>query len=251
MQIEIEKLSKDRVDEATDLIVNTFDIKDELDKQTLKASVEKDFKLYKKLGIKDMQYWIVVKYHKVIAITGLYTQAEDNENECWLGWFCVDRRYRKNKIGQKLLDFSLQKAKELNKEVLKLYTYNSDKYKPAIKLYEKNFFHKYDVKDDYFYYSYNLKDRNYHTKLLELFTKDELDRLVDESVFDGTNIDIVFISRDTIMAEICVDYGKNSAKIAVLEDYGFNYDTLISKDKFFEIYNTSKDYPPKVIEVDC
>ena len=49
MQIEIEKLSKDRVDEATALIVNTFDIKDELDKQTLKASVEKDFKLWASL----------------------------------------------------------------------------------------------------------------------------------------------------------------------------------------------------------
>jgi hypothetical protein len=139
----------------------------------------------------------------------------------------------------------------MGKKYLHIYTYDVKRFKKAITLYEKMFFYKYDVEGKDFYYKLNLYGRNYHTKLLELFTEDELDRLVDESMFDGKNIDVIFISRDTIMAEIFVDYKDNIAKIAVLEDYGLGYNTILSKNEFFKIYNASKDNPTKILEVDC
>jgi len=160
-EFHIEALSNDNANEATKLVVNTFKIKSKLEKQTLVASIEQTdatLELYKKLHIKDMQYWVIKHNHKVIAVTGIYTEIEDNDDECWLGWFCVDKKFRNKKIGQKLLDFSITKAQELNKKVLKLYTYNSDEYIPAIELFKKNSFHQYDVKNHYLYYRYNLNN---------------------------------------------------------------------------------------------
>ncbi|MEA3228851.1 MAG: GNAT family N-acetyltransferase, partial [Campylobacterota bacterium] len=66
-----------------------------------------------------------------------------NSDNCWLGWFCVDEEFRGQGLGKKLLDFSMLKAKELNKKSLQLYTYQSPEFEAAINMYRKYNFTQY------------------------------------------------------------------------------------------------------------
>ena len=71
---------------------------------------------------------------------------------CWLGWFCIDKEYRGQGLSKKLLDFSIERAKQLNKKYLHLYTYDSREYIPAMKLYETYHFTIYNkTKKDIYY----------------------------------------------------------------------------------------------------
>jgi len=212
---------------------------------------EEDIKrIYEKNGVLGLSYWVARdKISKqVIGLTGIYTE-EDGET-CWLGWFCIDEAYRGKNFGKKLLEFSIQQARKMEKKYLHIHTYNASRFKKAITLYERMFFYRYAIEGKNLYYKLSLQGRNYHTKLLELFTKDELEKLVDESMLDGKNIDVIFISGDTIVAEIFVDYRENTAKIAVLEDSGLGYNKILPKDEFLKIYNESKENPPQILEVD-
>lgn len=94
---------------------------------------------YKKSGIDKLDYWVLIDRasEKVIGLTGLYTEIDDDENTCWLGWFCVDPTYRKSGLGRALLDFSIVKAKNMKKQQLKLYTYDAKEYNDAIAMYEQ------------------------------------------------------------------------------------------------------------------
>jgi GNAT superfamily N-acetyltransferase len=223
-----------------------------IEKNLLLASLDpKRYKrIYEKNGVLGLSYWVARdKISKqVIGLTGIYTE-EDGET-CWLGWFCIDEAYRGKNFGKKLLEFSIQQARKMEKKYLHIHTYNASRFKKAITLYERMFFYRYAIEGKNLYYKLSLQGRNYHTKLLELFTKDELEKLVDESMLDGKNIDVIFISGDTIVAEIFVDYRENTAKIAVLEDSGLGYNKILPKDEFLKIYNESKENPPQILEVD-
>ena len=140
----IESLSKSNLKSALRLRNTIFQDLSKCDKETLEASLDINNEKYKnclsKNQISYLEYFVMLepKTRQVIGLTGLY--VENDNNECWLGWFCVDENYRNNGLGQKLLDFSISRAKELKKKILKLYTYNSEEYKSAIKLYETNYF---------------------------------------------------------------------------------------------------------------
>jgi ribosomal protein S18 acetylase RimI-like enzyme len=140
----IESLSKSNLKSALQLRNTIFQDLSKCDKETLEASLDINNEKYKnclsKNQISYLEYFVMQepKTKQVIGLTGLY--VENDNNECWLGWFCVDENYRNNGLGQKLLDFSISRAKELKKKILKLYTYNSEEYKSAIKLYETNYF---------------------------------------------------------------------------------------------------------------
>jgi ribosomal protein S18 acetylase RimI-like enzyme len=140
----IESLSKSNLKSALQLRNTIFQDLSKCDKETLEASLDINNEKYKnclsKNQISYLEYFVMQepKTRQVIGLTGLY--VENDNNECWLGWFCVDENYRNNGLGQKLLDFSISRAKELKKKILKLYTYNSEEYKSAIKLYETNYF---------------------------------------------------------------------------------------------------------------
>ena len=140
----IKSLSKSNLKFALQLRNTIFQDLSKCDKETLEASLDINNEKYKnclsKNQISYLEYFVMQepKTRQVIGLTGLY--VENDNNECWLGWFCVDENYRNNGLGQKLLDFSISRAKELKKKILKLYTYNSEEYKSAIKLYETNYF---------------------------------------------------------------------------------------------------------------
>jgi GNAT superfamily N-acetyltransferase len=164
----IEKLSNSTLDLAIQLRNRTFKGLSNCEKETLEASLDIDNEKYKKClnenKISYLEYFVMIeeKTNKVIGLTGIY--VEDKEEECWLGWFCVDENYRGQGLGQKLLDFSINRAKELNKNVLKLYTYDSKEYQPAINLYEKNCFKNIGEENKDIYYQLILSQPPVRTK---------------------------------------------------------------------------------------
>lgn len=89
-------------------------------------------------SIESIQYWIIFDSfaQKTIGIVGLYYEV-DFPYIAWLGWFAVDKKYRKNKLGKKLLEFAIEKAKENSAKELHLYSWDSKEYAPAIELYKK------------------------------------------------------------------------------------------------------------------
>lgn len=147
----IEPLSFHNLYEAELLRDSIFKDIDKKEKPLLKASLDykKYADVYKQNDMRSSIYWVLKdrKSSKIIGLTGLYTEVEDEENECWLGWFCVDEKYRGKKYGKELFDFTIQKAISKDKNILHIYTYDSKKYQPAICMYKNNGFKPYSVKN--------------------------------------------------------------------------------------------------------
>jgi len=146
--IEILPLTHSILDKATKLRDESFSHIPKIEQDTLIASIDKhNYKrCYKINDIESMQYYVAYKGPgQLVGLVGVYNEIEDDENMCQLGWFCVDRNFRKNGIGSKLLDFCINKAKQANKEYLHTYTYRSDEFECAIKMYKKYGFKQYKL----------------------------------------------------------------------------------------------------------
>lgn len=145
-QITIEKLSNENLQQTLLLRDGIFQNILKKEQDTLKASLDpKEFTKYlKSLNIKTIEYFIAKDEEKVVGLGGIYTQNNEPDNICWLGWFGVDEHYRGTKIGQKILDYCIDYAKkELSKKVLHLYSYDSKEYHNALNLYKKYRFEQY------------------------------------------------------------------------------------------------------------
>lgn len=157
----IKSLTTDTLNNAIVLRDNVFSDLKKYEKETLQASLDKSTykECWKKNELTSMQYFIMLDTtkNKIIGLTGIYSEDGDSDDICWLGWFCIDTEYRGQGLSKKLLDFSIEKAKELNKKYLHLYTYDSKEYIPAMKLYEKYNFVIYDRDNKVIYYKLNLK----------------------------------------------------------------------------------------------
>ncbi len=68
-----------------------------------------------------LNYWLAVFNNQVVGIVGLYSY-KIYPKDAWLGWFGVDKNYRKLGIGSKLFDFAYKKTKKLGFNTLRLYT---------------------------------------------------------------------------------------------------------------------------------
>jgi len=164
----IEKLSINTLNEAETLRNKIFLQIDKKEQKTLQASIDKEALSYvlKDNDIKDMQYWVAKdkENSQIIAMTGLYTELEDDEDSCWLGWFCLDKRYRGKGFGKELLNFSIEQAKSLSKRYLHLYTYDSKEYQVAINMYKSYGFKEYFIKDTRYkrdmYFKINIEEKN-------------------------------------------------------------------------------------------
>lgn len=146
----IEPLSYMTLKEAERLRDNTFDDIEDIEKALLQASLNTS--LYKKSleknDISMISYWVARDRvsKKVIGLTGLYTEVDDERN-CWLGWFCVDETYRGKGFGKRLLQFAEEQAISFNKETIHIYTYNTKKYIRAIEMYKQFGYKEYAVKN--------------------------------------------------------------------------------------------------------
>jgi len=147
----IKKLTLKTLKQANDLVLSTFKSLDEYEKKNLIASLFPNrFKeVYTKNEIKEMEYFVYLVDNKVVGVVGLYREIEDNKDECWLGWFCVEKRYRNQKIGKKLFEYMLNLAKQRDKKTMYIYTYNSKMYQKAISMYQNYGFTQIKVKSKY------------------------------------------------------------------------------------------------------
>ncbi len=96
---------------------------------------------------KEMDYSIVYLDETPIGVTGIYSYNE-YPDDAWLGWFGILEKYRKFGYGGKVLDMTINIAKEKGYNTFRLYT---DEYaKSAHKLYESRGLIKelYDRDDD-------------------------------------------------------------------------------------------------------
>lgn len=99
-----------------------------------------DFNLFKEITNIDydlnlIEYYLMHVNDKIVGMSGLYQLLNFN-NELWLGWFGIDKKYRNNGYGEMLLKWTINKAKGMNASVLRLYTDYNDNAN-AVKLYEK------------------------------------------------------------------------------------------------------------------
>lgn len=57
-----------------------------------------------------------------VGVTGIYEIPEYSDT-VWLSWFGIKKKYRKLGYGKQILDYTIERAKELNKKYLRLYTF--------------------------------------------------------------------------------------------------------------------------------
>jgi len=90
--------------------------------------------------ITSLSDWVALDADdRVIGTVGIYTYRKDNNEACWLSWFCVDSGFRGNGIGKKLLQFAIQLARQAGKKYLRLYTSTHPSEANAHALYKKLF----------------------------------------------------------------------------------------------------------------
>ncbi|MFC3748649.1 GNAT family N-acetyltransferase [Paenibacillus sp. GCM10012306] len=122
-----------------------YDDEDENPSQELEASLSQEL-LYQYRDMVDDQlrsfrYYVAVDGNQVKGIIGLYELEHDYKSNDWVGWFCVDNRFRGQQIGKKLLFHAINEARIRGKQNLCLYTSTHENEREAQKLYEQNQFY--------------------------------------------------------------------------------------------------------------
>jgi len=143
MVIKIQELSEETLEKGIKLVESIFELgSTDLDhpKRFLPASLhpetKKSKRVYASTGCTELKYFVVIDNGKVVGITGYYTLKKDQKQADWLAWFAVDKKYRRKRLGTKLLNFIKNNAKERKKKFLRLYT-DEKKDKVAQLFYEK------------------------------------------------------------------------------------------------------------------
>lgn len=158
----IKPLSFDRLEESNTLRNRVFKYLSLEEKQTLNASLDPQnhSSIFTKLALMSLEYWVAIYENKVVGLIGLYEETSDCEDSIWLGWYCVDEKYRGLTIGKKLINFAIEEAKKKNKHFLKLYTTLHDEYAVARELYEKLGFFVTFHKGKTLHYHLNLENKD-------------------------------------------------------------------------------------------
>lgn len=141
-----------------------------------------------------VKYYLVYSDNKLIGITGLYSYYEKWPNDVWLAWYGVLSKYRRQGYGTDILNWTINKSKELGYETIRLYT-DIKENNIAVKLYKKLGFieEKYDAEDlcfDSYIYSKNLIDNKvelWNNKKLNLSYQTELDHFDKIKIQDILN----------------------------------------------------------------
>ena len=113
----IKPLSFDRLEESNTLRNRVFKYLSLEEKQTLNASLDPQnhSSILAKLALMSLEYWVAIYENKVVGLIGLYEETSDHEDSIWLGWYCVDEKYRGLTIGKKLISFAIEEAKKKNR----------------------------------------------------------------------------------------------------------------------------------------
>lgn len=140
MDIQLQPLDSTNLQSATVLRDSVFKGLNTYEHGTLRASLNPDkYLVYKKLGIDHLEYWIAYNRESldVVGLIGLYTESDDEKDQIWLGWYCVDPDVRGQGLGNRLLHYAVDIAKQKGYKQLKLYTTMANEYSAARRLYER------------------------------------------------------------------------------------------------------------------
>lgn len=93
---------------------------------------------YRIAGIRSTQYWVVseINSKRIVAITGIYENIDDESEALWGGWTCVHPTYRGKGLGRHLFNFVIEKARDQKKQYVRAYTSTAENEKAAQPLYE-------------------------------------------------------------------------------------------------------------------
>ncbi len=146
--MDIESLSYKTLKQAITLVNKVFPNQNLFEKASLafRFSLEKDSIISKLaffvVGVTEANYWVAIDEvsSKVMGMTGLYCYKKDRPQAYWLGWTCVDPKFRGRGIGGKLVDFCIEKARAEGKQFLRLHTSTHPNEETAQILYEKRGF---------------------------------------------------------------------------------------------------------------
>ena len=159
------------------------------------ASLDRDL-LKKKTGMDyeddNVKYYIAYENNEAIGITGLYYY--DNVS-AWLGWFGVLPDKRRKSYGKRILEKTMELARQKGFKTMRLYTdaiENAD----AIKLYKKMGFvgEKYSAEEllyDCYIYSKSLCNKKvdlWNNKKLGLAYQSQLDHLSKKEIKEILNM---------------------------------------------------------------
>ncbi|MFF2093750.1 GNAT family N-acetyltransferase [Paenibacillus sp. NPDC058174] len=145
--MKIVELNQSYLFQASQLVNSVFLDEDEevLPARELQASLDpellRNYQITQDDDIRSFQYYVAVSEHQVMGIIGLYELNSDFDKNDWIGWFCVDERYRGQRIGIQLLNYAVQQSKHRGKENLLLYTSTHENELKAQQLYDANEFH--------------------------------------------------------------------------------------------------------------
>ncbi len=140
----IESLSQDNLADTIKLVRKVFTLEASLPNPPEKAlRVSLDFdrnkELLKELGIRKLAYYVALNEatKHVMGVIGQYEEYRDPPDTVWVGWFCVDPEFRGQHLGESLLTWNMQNAKEKGYKTMKLYTTDHPSMKAAQGLYNK------------------------------------------------------------------------------------------------------------------
>lgn len=94
------------------------------------------------LGVENTRFWVAVaaSSQQVLGIIGLYSKTLDAKESDWLDWFCVAPEARGQGIGGQLLQFSVEQARQADKQFLRIITSDDANENTAQAIYEKHGF---------------------------------------------------------------------------------------------------------------
>ena len=144
MDIKIQKLNIYSAFETIKLINSIFNKQSVIDKiAVLISCILPDF-FIKKILLKKLDYQFLEFYisidtikSKVSGVVAIYKLLNDSNNILWIGWLGVKKNYRKMGIGNSLLEYMENKARNEGYKSLKLYSNDIPERIEAMNIYEK------------------------------------------------------------------------------------------------------------------
>lgn len=139
----IKKLTEDNVLGAIKLLNKVFPYeakkKGSSPKDAFMASLfpKKYEDFWEMFDLEKIKYYLAFDGDKIIGTTGLYKRKRDREDCVWLGWYCILPEYRGKKLGKKLLEWTIVKAKKEGYKKLRIYTSLHPNEKTAQAVYKK------------------------------------------------------------------------------------------------------------------
>lgn len=155
--IQIVKLEDPLIKKTDKLVSKVFPFRSLSERLTFWAFKNQNSGLVKKLikffGVSSLSnFWVAIdENNNVLGTTGIYTYIKDENEAIWLAWFCVDPEQRGKGIGKKLIEYSINMAREYKKKYFRLYTSNDPNETAAQNLYEKYGFKVIKKKKKLFY----------------------------------------------------------------------------------------------------